>query len=134
MYKPIKLQGYKDAFTIKAKNRRFAVVKKEVDGKNRNMIYITSLTSETGKENTGFGTNFLYYDNVCGTLTTKKDCYCLFDEPRYTSDTEAKKIGSYPQDYNFLDLKPSYLIGMSVPPIMTAQIATEIYKQWLFKL
>ena len=35
MYKPIKLQGYKDAFTIKAKNRRFAVVKKEVDGKNR---------------------------------------------------------------------------------------------------
>ena len=47
MYKPIKLQGYKDAFTIKAKNRRFAVVKK---GKNRNMIYITSLTSETGKE------------------------------------------------------------------------------------
>ena len=50
MYEPIKLQGYKDAFTIKAKNRRFAVVKKEVDGKNRNMIYITSLTSETGKE------------------------------------------------------------------------------------
>ena len=50
MYKPIKLQGYKDAFMIKAKNRRFAVVKKEVDGKNRNMIYITSLTSETGKE------------------------------------------------------------------------------------
>ena len=47
MYKPIKLQGYKDAFTIKAKNRRFAVVKK---CKNRNMIYITSLTSETGKE------------------------------------------------------------------------------------
>ena len=50
MYKPIKLQGYNDAFTIKAKNRRFAIVKKEVDGKNRNMIYITSLTSETGKE------------------------------------------------------------------------------------
>jgi hypothetical protein len=50
MYKPMKLQGYKDSFTIKAKNRRFAVVKKEVDGKNRNMIYITSLTSETGKE------------------------------------------------------------------------------------
>ena len=89
---------------------------------------------ERGKENTGFGTNFLYDDSVCGTLTTKKDCYCLFDEPRYTSDTEAKKIGSYPQDYNFLDLKPSYLIGMSVPPLMTANIATEIYEQWLKRL
>ena len=62
---------------------------------------------ERGKENTGFGTNFLYDNNVCGTLTTKKDCYCLFDEPRYTSDIEAKKIGSYPQDYNFLGLKPN---------------------------
>jgi DNA (cytosine-5)-methyltransferase 1 len=89
---------------------------------------------ERGKENTGFGTNFLYDNNVCGTLTTKKDCYCLFDEPRYISDLEAKKIGSYPQDYNFLDLKKQYLIGMSVPPVMTAQISTEIYNQWLSKL
>jgi DNA (cytosine-5)-methyltransferase 1 len=89
---------------------------------------------ERDKPSTGFGTNFLYNNNVCGTLTTKKDCYCLFDEPRYTSDFEAKCIGSYPQDYNFLNLKPQYLIGMSVPPIMTAQIATEIYKQWLSKI
>jgi DNA (cytosine-5)-methyltransferase 1 len=89
---------------------------------------------ERGKENTGFGTNFLYDDNVCGTLTTKKDCYCLFDEPRYTSDIEAKKIGSYPLDYNFLNIKPHYLIGMSVPPLMTKKIAVEIYNQWLSKL
>jgi hypothetical protein len=27
-----------------------------------------------------------------------------------------------------------YLIGMSVPPIMTAQISTQIYSQWLSKL
>jgi hypothetical protein len=46
----IKLQKYNNACTIKAKNRRFAVVKKEIDGNSRNMIYITSLTSETGKE------------------------------------------------------------------------------------
>jgi DNA (cytosine-5)-methyltransferase 1 len=83
------------------------------------------------KKNTGFGTNFLYQDNVCGTLTTKKDCYCLFDEPRYLSDFEAKCIGSYPQDYNFVANKPQYLIGMSVPPLMTAQIASRIYDQWL---
>lgn len=87
-----------------------------------------------GKENTGFGTNFLYNDNVCGTLTTKKDCYCLFDEPRYLSDFETKCVGSYPQDYNFLTNKPQYLIGMSVPPLMTAQIASRIYEQWLSKM
>jgi DNA (cytosine-5)-methyltransferase 1 len=89
---------------------------------------------ERGKENTGFGTNFLYKNNVCGTLTTKKDCYCLFDEPRYLSNYESKCVGSYPQDYNFLKLKPEYLIGMSVPPVMIAQIASNIYNQWLSKL
>ena len=87
-----------------------------------------------GKENTGFGTNFLYDENVCGTLTTKKDCYCLFDEPRYLSDFETKCVGSYPQDYNFLTNRPEYLIGMSVPPLMTAQISTRIYDQWLSKM
>ena len=86
---------------------------------------------ERGKKNTGFGTNFLYIDKVCGTLTTKKDCYCLFDEPRYTSDFEAKCIGSFPQDYNFLKVKPHYLIGMSVPPVVMAQISFQIHLQWL---
>jgi DNA (cytosine-5)-methyltransferase 1 len=87
-----------------------------------------------GKENTGFGTNFLYDDNVCGTMTTKKDCYCLFEEPRYLSDYETKCVGTFPQDYNFLTNKPQYLIGMSVPPVMVAQIASKIYEQWLSKI
>ena len=38
--------------------------------------------------------------------------------------------GSYPLDYDFKGLPHKYLIGMSVPPIMTAQIASQIYKQW----
>lgn len=41
------------------------------------------------------------------------------------------KVGSYPKDYNFIKTKPGYLIGMSVPPVMTAQIADRIYQQWL---
>ena len=39
-------------------------------------------------------------------------------------------IGSYPVDYQF-NSDNVYMIGMSVPPVMTAQIATEIYNQWL---
>ena len=87
-----------------------------------------------GKSNTGFGTNFLYEDKVCGTLTTKKDSHCLFTEPRYLSDYETRCIGSYPHDYNFLTNKEQYLIGMSVPPVMTAQVASRIYEQWLSKM
>jgi DNA (cytosine-5)-methyltransferase 1 len=50
---------------------------------------------------------------------------------RQLSKNEVCLIGSYPIDYNFKSLKWHYLIGMSVPPVMTAQVATEIYNQWL---
>lgn len=86
------------------------------------------------KPNTGFGTTFAKLGKVCGTLTSKKDCYCDFDDGRYLSNSEKKKIGSYPDDYNFKGNDPGYLIGMSVPPVMTAQIAHRIYEQWFSKI
>ena len=49
---------------------------------------------------------------------------------QWLADTEIKLAGSYPLDYNFKELDANYLIGMSVPPVMTAQIATEIKNQW----
>ena len=51
--------------------------------------------------------------------------------PRKINKIEYCCGGTYPQDYNFKQLEPKYLIGMSVPPVMTAQIAHEIYLQWL---
>ena len=48
---------------------------------------------------------------------------------RQLSKNEVCMIGSYPIDYNFKSLRWHYLIGMSVPPVMTAQIAHQIYLQ-----
>lgn len=42
-------------------------------------------------------------------------------------------ISSFPQDYDFLDQSPQFICGMSVPPNMMANIASEIYKQWFAK-
>jgi len=86
-----------------------------------------------GKSNY-FSQSYLYKSNVCATLTSHEDSQVLFDEPKYTSVIEASIIGTFPLDYNFNNTKAHYLIGMSVPPIMTAQIATEIYNQWLSKI
>jgi DNA (cytosine-5)-methyltransferase 1 len=61
-------------------------------------------------------------------------CYAIEDSPHYVNKEELCKIGSYPLDYEFLDNDPQYLIGMSVPPIMIAQIATRIKEQWLNKI
>lgn len=56
------------------------------------------------------------------------------NKPFELSNGEIKQIGTYPLDYNFKNIEPKYLIGMSVPPVMTAQIANQIYLQWLKNL
>lgn len=70
---------------------------------------------------------------VCRTVTAG-GTIAIEEEPKLLTSNEFIKIGTFPSDYNFLNNDPQYLIGMSVPPVMTAQIATEIYNQWLSKL
>ena len=49
------------------------------------------------------------------------------------NDSERLSIQSYPEDYSFGGTEVEYLIGMSVPPVMTAQIAHQINLQWFAK-
>jgi DNA (cytosine-5)-methyltransferase 1 len=83
--------------------------------------------------NAQFQYKYLYMDKVANTITAGEQCV-LFDQPRYRNFDELCECGTYPKDYNFLKSKPEYLIGMSVPPVMTAQVATKIYEQWLSKI
>ena len=82
----------------------------------------------TGKAS-DFNSKLIHLNSICPTMTSKESDV-LYDEPRHLSKIELCQIGSYPLDYQFLDVKPRYLIGMSVPPVMTAQIASEVYLQW----
>ena len=52
------------------------------------------------------------------------------DGPYRIHDDDVILGGSFPMDYNFVKNQVKYLIGMSVPPIMTARIVDEIYNQW----
>jgi DNA (cytosine-5)-methyltransferase 1 len=78
-----------------------------------------------------FNNYYLYNDKIPSTYTSNSDVFYLFDEYRKPNKFESCCIGSYPQDYNFYNVQYYYLIGMSVPPVMTAQVATNIYEQWL---
>ena len=60
--------------------------------------------------------------------------YSRSDMPYYTNENEWRMCGTYPMDYLCKDLDIKYLIGMSVPPVMTAQISHQIYLQWLSKI
>lgn len=57
-----------------------------------------------------------------------------YKEERTLFNKEVKMAGSYPLDYDFKKQRPIYLVGMSVPPIMTAQLATQIKEQWFDKM
>lgn len=81
-----------------------------------------------------FNTQFAYTNKVCNCLTGKEDSTVLFDHPRYLSQSEVCKIASFPADYEFCGNKPHYICGMSVPPVMMAQVASRIYEQWLSKI
>ena len=80
-----------------------------------------------------FNAKFLYIDRVANTITAGEQCV-LYDIKRNRNNKELLDCGTYPKDYNFLNIKPEYLIGMSVPPVMTAQVASNVYEQWLSKL
>lgn len=77
----------------------------------------------------------LHNDKPIPTLTTETAAkYHLPDYPECIDEDTIILASSFPKDYNFVSNKVSYITGMSVPPVMTAQIATEIYNQWLSKL
>jgi DNA (cytosine-5)-methyltransferase 1 len=84
--------------------------------------------------NRHFNHKFIYHDSSNINTITAGDQCVLFEEPRYRNFDELCECGSYPKDYDFKGNKPEYLIGMSVPPVMTAQVAKQVYEQWLSKL
>ena len=82
-----------------------------------------------------FGVKFVHNEKCPKTILGGGDSIPVkMDFPNRIPNEEIKMIGSYPLDYNFCSNQVGYLIGMSVPPVMTAQIATEVYEQWLTKI
>lgn len=81
--------------------------------------------------NDRFGDVMLDVNRASQTIATDINRYWL-DENTLIDNQTVSMIGSYPLDYDHLNINnPQYLIGMSVPPVMTAQIAARVYEQWL---
>jgi len=73
--------------------------------------------------------------SVMPTITSNsKKGFFIEEKMLSISDREILLAGSFPQDYNFLDQKCNYVVGMSVPPLMTAKISEQIHKQWLSRI
>src|SRR5690606_8592595 len=85
---------------------------------------------EDGREKR-FNAKFAFDDRPLYTLAASVDSRPIrHDVPCRIHIDEYIQAGTFPLDYDFNGMDPIYLIGMSVPPVMIAQIATEIKQQW----
>ena len=87
-----------------------------------------------GMKVSDYNSKYIYEEKVCNTLVSKCDYFLLFSKPIRLSKAEVLKISTFPLDYYVKKGKVGYLCGMSVPPVMTAQIASRIHEQWISKL
>jgi DNA (cytosine-5)-methyltransferase 1 len=66
------------------------------------------------------------------TLSSAFANFTHWEQPRRLSYKEWKRLGSFPDDYHAkTDKLGKYMIGMSVPPKMTEQVAKAVIEQWL---
>lgn len=69
-------------------------------------------------------------DEVHATLTSGGRAFRAYDF-ELLSNKDIINISTFPQDYDFGTANPKYVCGMCVPPNMMANIANEVYRQWL---
>lgn len=83
----------------------------------------------------GFSCALCHDDNPCSTILANPGSYMfrVCDRSHFT-DKDIINVSTFPQNYNFLNRNVKYICGMSVPPVMMAQLATRIKEQWLEKL
>ena len=84
-----------------------------------------------GKDN--WFTKVRYDDKTpAPTITSCESDQAHWDTPRVITFREAKRLGSFPDDYHAkTDKIGKYMIGMSVPPKMTEVVARAVIDQWL---
>ena len=90
-----------------------------------------------GKSSKYFQLTKINPDRVWPTVSTSDDAKggasCTHHlEPRKLNKPEMCCVSTFPLDYQ--GDRFGWLVGMSVPPVMTAQISNQIYLQWLSKI
>lgn len=73
----------------------------------------------------------IFQDNAIAQTLPAHGCFYRGYDKEYISNGDIANISSFPQDYDFVTADVQFVCGMSVPPNMMANIASEVYRQWL---
>ncbi|MDY3851030.1 MAG: DNA (cytosine-5-)-methyltransferase [Bullifex sp.] len=82
------------------------------------------------KKTSGYTSPINHDDEPVQTVTARGYCFRMCDGMLMT-DRDIISCQTFPQDYDFQDQNVQYVCGMSVPPVMMAKIAEQVYLQWL---
>lgn len=109
-------------------------MKEAWDNKEQGDYDLTNAYWKIHKKRGLFNCVLAYKNNVCNTLAAHIEAIIPFHKPKYLSEMEVRLASTFPTDYDFLKCKPYYICGMSVPPVMMAQIANRVWEYWLKNL
>lgn len=76
-------------------------------------------------------TDKIVEDHVIAPTNTSGGVSVRFVDGEKYSDADYIATQTFPQDYDFGKESVQYVCGMSVPPVMMANIAAAVYEQWL---
>ena len=68
-------------------------------------------------------------EDIAHTLVATGSYYRWCDALNMTEE-DIRNISTFPQDYQFTGRSAQFICGMSVPPVMMAQVASQIAEQW----
>lgn len=110
-----------------------SVIKKIANLANKGERRCADVTKRlAGTDKKYFTSRIIDDDNVAATITSAGYMIRLCDR-KLCTDEDFINVQSFPQDYDFCGNSVQYVCGMSVPPNMMANIAEEVYEQWLKK-
>lgn len=111
------------------KNAR--ITKALLEAATENDIKLSDVSKRiSGDGSKYFGQIIINDNHVAPTITSGGMFYRSYDKKRL-SDEDYRNVQSFPQDYDFNGNNVQYVCGMSVPPNMMANVAMEVYNQWL---
>lgn len=126
--KPITFGEVRTADGVEYKGK----LKKDLDRATAGDIKISDIRTRCGDKYGSFNNIIVSDDRVTPTLPATAQFFRYHDRKGFSTG-DIVNCSSFPQDYDFMDQKPQYICGMSVPPNMMANIATAIYDQWFKK-
>ena len=89
---------------------------------------LSDVSKRVGRKNAFFSMTINHDENPTHTITSGANLFRGYDKKLFTKhDIIAAR--TFPEDYNFLKNDTQYVCGMSVPPVMMANIATEVCTQ-----